>query len=804
MMKKLFKLMVFVLMAIAVWGCSNEEPPVSITLSEQTLDFKQSGSSKNVEVTCAREWEATSSASWCTVRRDKNILKVTVSVNYSDKERSADVVISAENSNTTATIVVYQAAGSGEFSALAISSEDWDLNYTGSSSVSVAAIERTYTVDVNLNKSGLSWSVEAELDEGSKKFYEFTPISSHKGSGSFSFTTLDNSSYKQHKATFKIVCEVDGVKDEYLLHVSQRAAEVVAKFQPTTNSEYSASYDLAAEFFPSDADVEMVIGSEWVKSDGSTFGVTVEDNLTIEDRVGKVYFVSKPDGEKIDSVLIHQRAGLTIPILLDCNSYITDWDDPQGTVSRGCPSCAGEILTGSYTKQAEELDIWGGMKSTTCWRKEFDKQRAQLTIFFYTKCTGKLNTAIRGKMVGNGKAKMQVSCNGKSYEVNIQGGDLHDTPVGIFEVDKPQWVRIDIRGIESTTYFYPYISDLVFGGDAVNYATEKCDEVWFVTLQDAKNDNPHWIRRGPAVHQGWHLPKDSNGNDLTVEYFYNEVLVPKGNDVAAAYYMTTGGDGFYMGIQPGSPDKNNKNASVLFSVWHNESRRKRTRIERYSKDIPGKTFDGLRDTTYHVVLSTYDHEGSGTGTRLHYPWKTDEVMATLCQVRPEVDANGKRTGNSIYAGYFWTENTGWILMAEIRRPAMERYYTAPYSFNENFSPHDGYITRWVEFPRQYFITPSGEWHECLGFHQGGGRQVSAGLEGRNDCSSGVLENGHFYGRICGYYNNNEMPLDHVYRQPSNKPHPEIDFAALEQLGERIDWVNKTNIPAGFENWKEDY
>lgn len=808
-MKHLLKILAMVLFAVATWGCSEEEV-VTISLSMEALDFSSSGSSKTVSVQCSEEWKAETSATWCTVRKDQNNLKVTVSTNFSDKSRSAEIVVSA--ANVSKNIVVNQAAGSGVFKVLSVTSDDVEISPVEGDDISVSAVEKVYKFKVALSNGSYSWSMTPVLSDGQEKFFDCDAISSHKGNGEFEFEVKDNSTHQQRKVTLKIVCEIDGVKDEYILNISQRAAEVVSKSFPTMRDEYGGEYDLAVEVFPSDAEVALAVGSEWLHK-GEGMGdddicgkIKVDDNLTIENRVGKIYVVSLPDGEKIDSVMIPQRAGLTIPITMDCNSYVTDYEDPDGRKAKGCPPCADYILTGTSVDQSEKLDKWGGMLNETCWRKKYvEEQRAQLSFFFYTKRTGNLNMAIRGLMSGKTtSATVRVTCNGKSYDVEIAGGKLHDTPVGVFYVDKPQWVRVDIRGIKTSMSYYPYITDLVFGGDAVGYATQKCDDVWFVNHQDAMNDNPHWIRRGPAVHQGWHMPKGPDGKNLTVEYFYNEVLVPEGDDINGSYYMTTGGDGFYMGIQPGAPDKNNKHASVLFSVWHNEARRKRTRIERYSKDIPGKTFDGLRDTTYHVVLTTYDHEGSGTGTRLHYPWKTGETMATLCQVRPEVNADGKLTGNSIYAGYFWTKNTGWILMAEIRRPAMQVYYTAPYSFNENFSPHNGYITRSVEFPRQYFITPDGEWHECLGFHQGGGRQVDAGLEGRNDCSSGLRENGHFYGQIGGYYNDNTMPLGHVYREPSKEPRPEIDFEALSQLGEKIDWVNKTNIPAGFENWKEDY
>ena len=48
-----------------------------------------------------------------------------------------------------------------------------------------------------------------------------------------------------------------------------------------------------------------------------------------------------------------------------------------------------------------------------------------------------------------------------------------------------------------------------------------------------------------------------------IEWFYNEVTVPVHNDIEGSYFMATGFDGGYFGIQVNSSTERR----VLFSIW---------------------------------------------------------------------------------------------------------------------------------------------------------------------------------------------------------------------------------------------
>ena len=96
----------------------------------------------------------------------------------------------------------------------------------------------------------------------------------------------------------------------------------------------------------------------------------------------------------------------------------------------------------------------------------------------------------------------------------------------------------------------PNITDFGISGTTVDEHTA------FVRNNDG--DFFHWGRRGPSVHLNYPIPDGVNA-----EWFYNEVTVPKGNDVVGSYYMATGFGEGYFGMQVNSPTERR----ILFSVW---------------------------------------------------------------------------------------------------------------------------------------------------------------------------------------------------------------------------------------------
>lgn len=458
------------------------------------------------------------------------------------------------------------------------------------------------------------------------------------------------------------------------------------------------------------------------------------------------------------SLLACSNAGkieaLTLSIPFKCNAYVT----PLDVDSKTPPKFADKIIVNnSRSKQDAEM-------TPGSWKAEYATQEPhQISMYFYTAHTGKLGLALRAVQSDAGESVLKVSIGQKSKNIKVKNDAKSDTYyVGEFDIAEPGYVRVNIEPVSTTAESYPSISEFLVGGEAVANATAKVkDEVVFVTLEESKDNLPHFVRRGPSNHFMWDMPKDT-------EFFYNEVFVPEGEDVPGSYFMLTGGDGFYMGIQP---NKKGHNRTVLFSVW--DTNTSKGQVAKLVKNGEGVRSNG------------YSHEGSGVQNFYDYDWESGRTYATLVRVRPEV-INGRPTGNSLYTGYFRGDD-GWVFLAEIRRPAITTYYRGAYSFCENFRPEYGWVPRSVMFPSQWMRDKDGKWHEVLSGRFSCDATANKGL--RRDYEGGVNEKGYFYLRNIGYINENVKYRTPFTRKATGKV-PDVDLQALVKLSESPDGLKK--------------
>jgi hypothetical protein len=186
-----------------------------------------------------------------------------------------------------------------------------------------------------------------------------------------------------------------------------------------------------------------------------------------------------------------------------------------------------------------------------------------------------------------------------------------------------------------------------------------------------------------------------------------------------------------------------------------------------------------------VKSNGYSHEGSGVQNFYYYDWEPGKVYATLVRVRPEI-INGRKTGNSLYTGYFRGDE-GWVFLAEIRRPGIETYYKGAYSFCENFRPEYGWVPRSVMFPSQWMRDKDGKWHEVLKGSFSCDATANKGL--RRDYEGGVNEQGFFYLRNIGYINENVKYRTPFTRKATGKV-PDVDLQELVKLSKSRDGLKK--------------
>lgn len=368
-----------------------------------------------------------------------------------------------------------------------------------------------------------------------------------------------------------------------------------------------------------------------------------------------------------------------------------------------------------------------------------------VSVWFKVTHKGDIGISVRGK-VEKGKSLINLSSLGKTFPVELSSAEFSVRPAGTIQVTTPGYVRVDLQGVSKEGNVFAEVSDLIISGSAV------AEPIYYV-----RDFSTYWGRRGPSVHMKYELPEED------IEYFYNEVTVPDGNDVIGSYYMSNGFDGGYFGIQANSPTERR----VLFSVWSPYDTQN-------PKDIPVEYQVKKLRQGEGVHIGEFGNEGSGGQSYLKYNWKAGQTYKFLTHIRPD----GK--GNTIFTSYFYaTDENRWRLIASFLRPKTNTWYKGAHSFLENFSPNQGYLTRKVQFTNQWAITTKDKWIEIT---EGSFTyDATAGAKVRQDYNGGYDSsvNGFFL-QNCGFFNENSSYKAKFVRKPENKK-PKINFKELQKI-----------------------
>ena len=372
-----------------------------------------------------------------------------------------------------------------------------------------------------------------------------------------------------------------------------------------------------------------------------------------------------------------------------------------------------------------------------------------ISSWFKVSKAGNLNLSLRAKALSK-NVKVKVSVSGQTYNVDLSSQEWSITPVANnISIGNAGYVRVDIQGTNKDGDLFADVSDLVIDGTAIE------QPMYYV-----HDFSYYWGRRGPSVHLGYTLPENE-----TIEYFYNEVTVPEGEDVIGSYFMANGFGEGYFGIQVNS----DKERRVLFSVWSPFSTDN-------PKEIPeDQQIKKLRQGK-DVHVGEFGNEGSGGQSYLKYMWKAGNTYRFLTHIRPD----GK--GNTVYTGYFFApEENQWRVIASFLRPKTDTWYKRPHSFLENFSPTQGYIKRKVQFGNQWAVTSKGKWielTECTFAHD-----ATASAKVRMDFTGGYdKEENRFYLQNCGFFNENTASKTKFTREKGNKK-PSINLKNLAKIKE---------------------
>lgn len=371
---------------------------------------------------------------------------------------------------------------------------------------------------------------------------------------------------------------------------------------------------------------------------------------------------------------------------------------------------------------------------------DWTNRKSIVSIYFYLHQATTADLSLYAK----GQSEIKVCYGKKSFKVSLHSDDFTKISVGSIDIPEAGYVRIDLQGVSKKGNDYGEIEQLI-----VDNVSGKCNYV--------KDFSDYWGRRGPSVHLMYPLP-----NLGDIEWFYNEVTVPKEGEVMYSYYMANGFQEGYFGMQYNSPTERR----ILFSVW-----------SPFNTEDPTKIPDSLKIKMLRrgegVHIGEFGNEGSGGQSYLNYPWKAGNTYRFLTQIHP--DGNG----NTIYTAYFYaTDEKRWKLIASFLRPQTDTWYQNPHSFLENFSPEQGYLSRNVSFGNQWVRSKDGKWTRltvAVFTHD-----ETASAKVRLDYQGGNTNDNRFYLKMGGFFNESVPLGTRFYCRPTGEE-PEIDWEALRNL-----------------------
>lgn len=359
-------------------------------------------------------------------------------------------------------------------------------------------------------------------------------------------------------------------------------------------------------------------------------------------------------------------------------------------------------------------------------------------IFFHVSVPCQAQLALRLK-VPFGKSSIKVS-NAEHQQriLQVEGSDYHNVTVGNVSLSKVGYMKLELQGVHKTGQFFADVSDLLI----------TClHEIRCVA------DDFYFGRRGPSVHLKYQLPYDKN-----ICYFYNEIIVPKGEDAIGAYFCAAGFDGGYFGIQVNSADERR----ILFSIW-----------SPYSTDdptcIPDEYKVRLTRKGDNVCVGEFGNEGSGGQSFLRYNWQSERKYKFLVNAQPSNNNN-----HTQFTAWFWLPDRNyWILIASFVRPMERLFLRNIYSFSENFIAETGHICRTARFGNQWIRDCQDNWHEITAAQLTGD---ATSERNRQDFAGGVVEK-DFFLKNCGFFNAS-VRLNQKFERCRNYEEPFIEVHSL--------------------------
>jgi hypothetical protein len=357
--------------------------------------------------------------------------------------------------------------------------------------------------------------------------------------------------------------------------------------------------------------------------------------------------------------------------------------------------------------------------------------------------TGILNIQIFAN-TPDGSAEIMIENALQQKTVSIRSGEKKYYDTGEWEIRDTGYIAFKISGISKTALHFSNIDHFKISGVSASHTS---------FVKNNEGNFFYWGRRGPSVHLNY--PFDDT---IPSEWFYNEITVPKGQDVVGSYFMAAGFAEGYFGIQVNS----NKERRILFSVWSSFKTND-------PKQIPADEKIQMIRKGKDVYTGEFGNEGSGGQSYLRYNWKSEVTYGFLLRGAPD------GFNHTIYSAWFFDPATHkWILIASFRRPKTNTYLKKLHSFLENFEPETGNVSRKVIFKNQWICDINGNWTELYRSKFTGDNTARVGY--RMDYGGGS-EGNAFFLRNCGFFNE-FTPHNTLFERIRSNRHPDIQFEKL--------------------------
>jgi hypothetical protein len=370
--------------------------------------------------------------------------------------------------------------------------------------------------------------------------------------------------------------------------------------------------------------------------------------------------------------------------------------------------------------------------------------KVNFTVYVRFGRTGKFKLYL-DLAVPQGKSKITVSALGVAKKIVLTGNPFKDIYAGEWEVQDTGYVAITIKGVSKTDSLFANIRSIKLRGAAIDGKT--------AYVKNNEDEFFYWGRRGPSVHLGYVVPDSVN-----TEWFYNEVTVPKGNDILGSYFMADGFNEGYFGMQVNSSTERR----ILFSIWSPFNTDD-------PKAIPADQKIIMLKKGGNVYTGEFGNEGAGGQSYMNYNWKAGITYKFLIHARPDGQ------GRTEYTAYFYTPESGkWQLVASFSRPQTNTYLKHLHSFLENFEPEQGTRTREVLFNNQWVCGADGKWIELDKARFTGDNTAVKGY--RMDYAGGLSGNS-FYLKNDGFFNH-YTPRNVFFERPLSGHKPNVDLSKL--------------------------